>query len=339
MIEVSFCIPTYNRAIKCINLVKEILTIDNQNIEVIVSDNYSTDDTVFLLNQIQDERLFIYKMIENKGSLLNTYNTFSKAKGRYIYFTTDKDFLNSSMINSFINFLSKNKNLSCGYCEKSITTNNEIYTKGFNAIYRIGYIGNHPSGYFFNRKILESISYQENLFNKEFVGEFALDFILSELAMKGDIGIFHEDFTIHLFNNSDASKDKSLTIKGIHTNAFYTPESRLKILVNQVVHLNTLELLADEKKKLIMKLFFRGLINSTIVYKNILRNKNICEHYYLKPRNISILEIFSIALNFYVRFLIKTKSFRKQINLNVFNFTYYLFKLLIEKIVKRLKKC
>lgn len=338
MKKLSICIPTYNRSDKCLRLVNEILKSDNQNIEIIVSDNCSTDNTFELLQQIDDKRLFLYQMKENLGSLLNIYTTFSKATGEFIYFTTDKDFINIANIDEFMLFLESNKNLSCGYCEYSPKSElaNETYLQGFEAINKIGYICQHPSGYFFHREKLESLKYTEKFSDKEFVGEFALDFIIAELACKGNVGIFHKGFTIPQDNN-DAANDKSLSIKGINVNAFYTPQARLNITINQTIHINSLELSSEEKKMLSMKIFIDGLINATYGYKNILKNKNICAHYYLKSRNIYILEMIIIASNFYFEYLQKTKFERKESNLNTLRFTFYLFSIVIKKITKRFK--
>ena len=115
---ISFCIPTYNRAPQCIRLVKEILKSQNEDIEVVVSDNCSTDETLALLRKIKDKRLFILTSVQNKDSLLNGLNCLSKASGKYIYFTTDKDMVNFSNIDAFVLFLKGNR-VSCGYCEFS----------------------------------------------------------------------------------------------------------------------------------------------------------------------------------------------------------------------------
>lgn len=338
MNKLSICIPTYNRSDKCLRLVNEILKSSNQNIEIIVSDNCSTDDTFELLQQIDDKRLFIYQMKENIGSLLNIYTTFSKATGEFIYFTTDKDFINISNIDEFMLFLEANENLSCGYCEYSPKSEaiNEIYPQGFEAINRIGYIGHHPSGYFFQREKLESINYIEKFSDKKFVGEFFLDFILVELSYKGDAGVFCKELTIPQDNN-DAAHDKSLSIRGMNINAYYTPQSRLNMTINQTIHVNSLDLLLEEKKSLIVSIFRRGLINATFGYRNILINKNICEHYHLKSRKVGIWEIGLISINFYMKYLQKTNFERNQNGLSFMHFNFYFFDFVFKKIVKIVK--
>jgi hypothetical protein len=43
-IILSFCIPTYNRALRVYELVQNLLSYPNSNIEVVVLDNFSTPD-------------------------------------------------------------------------------------------------------------------------------------------------------------------------------------------------------------------------------------------------------------------------------------------------------
>jgi glycosyltransferase involved in cell wall biosynthesis len=336
MKELSFCIPTYNRSTQCIKLVKEILTSKNENIEVIVSDNCSSDDTILLLKQIKDKRLCLYQSKVNNGSLFNIFNTFSKARGKYIYFTTDKDFIKASNIDSFISFLQDNKNLSCGYCEYFPKTGSadKIYLQGFEAVNKVGYTGRHPSGYFFHREKLENMNYIEKFSDIASAGGFFFDFILAELALKGSAAIFYKQLTIPQSNN-DAAKDKSLSIKGMHINAYYAPDSRLRITVNQTIHINSLRLSLEEKRLLISKIFMFGLINATYGFKKILNNKNICEHYYLEKRNVTFLEMTWIGLNFYRKYLNQTKLTRKENNVS---FNFYIFKLALNKILKRLNR-
>lgn len=337
MIKLSFCIPTYNRSEKCLRLVKEILSVNNENIEVIVSDNCSSDQTVTLLKQINDNRLVIFQNEQNNGSMFNIYNSFSKAKGEYLYFTTDKDFINIKNLDLFLSFLSESENLSCGYCSyhSDFDGINKIYLQGYEALDKVGYLGWHPSGYFFNREQLESIPYQQKYSDKNFVGEFFLDFILAELALMGNIGVFNKSLTLPQ-DNGEASGDKSLSIKGMNLNAYYTPKERLKISINQSIHINGLKLSYNEKKEMLLKIFIRGLVNATYGYRNILNNKNICEHYHLETQSLGIYKLLLIAVNFYIKYLKNTKIIRINNKLGVLNFNLLLFIKFVDKIIQRL---
>ena len=337
MVKLSFCIPTYNRVEHLKKLVQEILSCDDPDIEVVVTDNCSTDNTLAYLATIDDKRLHVYSNKINQGSLLNTFNVLGKATGKYIYFSTDKDFINSSNIITFKIFLLENDNISCGYCEyfpKSNATN-QIFKKGFEAVSNMGYLGSHPSGYFFNKEMLESTNYLLRFSNKDLVGEFASDFIFAELALMGNVAVFNKELTIPQTNN-DAAKDKSLSINGNSSDAFFAPASRLKMAINHTKHINQLQLSVDEKKKLMLKVFISGLFSSTFGYKAVLKDIAICEHYHIKPRNVGIFENIVTAWNFYEKYydgaeLIETKN-----RLNKFIFGFDLAKIIFSKITNKL---
>jgi glycosyltransferase involved in cell wall biosynthesis len=332
---ISFCIPTYNRAPQCIRLVKEILKSQNEDFEVIVADNCSTDDTVALLRKIQDKRLFIHAATHNKGSFFNGLNSFSKAKGKYIYFTTDKDMIDFSNIDSFVLFL-KGNDISCGYCEYSPKPESidRIYPQGYDAIHNVGYLGRHPSGSFFNREKLEELNYLERFSDYEFVGEFAVDYMLSELASKGNAGIFRKQLTISQAA-SEAAIDRSLTIIGLNKNAYYTPDARLKTTVNQTIHISSLKISLKDKEKLIVKIFMTGLINATFGYKNLLRNGDICEHYHLESRKMMYWELIWAGFGFYKKYLERTKPNRQAANLHMIKLSYYVVRVALGRVAKR----
>ena len=66
-ILLSICIPTYNRADIVYECVKECLKISGDDIEVVVNDNCSTDDTKGKLEKIVDKRFRYYRNNENIG--------------------------------------------------------------------------------------------------------------------------------------------------------------------------------------------------------------------------------------------------------------------------------
>lgn len=335
MVKLSFCIPTYNRAKTLISLVERILSKDDEEIEIIISDNASSDNTLQLLKDINDNRLFVYTNEINQGTLLNTYKAFSKATGEYIIFLTDKDNIDSEYINDFKLFI-YNNNLSCGYCEyiPQLNTENKIFERGFESLSNVAYLCIHPSGYFFNRKYLNEINYLQKYSNKDVVGEFAFEFIFAELVMKDKSGIFNKQLILPQ-KTTDAAKDKSLSIKGTTVNAYYMPTARLNIALNFSKHVNSLALNNIEKKKMIFKIFTTGLYNATFVYKTILSNKQICEHYYLEPRTINKFELLEIAFKYNKEFFQNNEIFKYKY-LNMIFYDFLLFKNILEKLVKKL---
>jgi glycosyltransferase involved in cell wall biosynthesis len=64
---VSIGIPTYNRRQYAIRAVNSVLSQTYANIEVVVSDNASTDDTIKHLSTIQDHGCPVKSRIESVG--------------------------------------------------------------------------------------------------------------------------------------------------------------------------------------------------------------------------------------------------------------------------------
>ena len=98
---ISLCIPTYNRASLLNAALRQIsgqwAEEFEDHIEIIVSDNSSTDDTLGVLQKFaaQFPRIFlrIHLSSENKGPDANIYQTVQMAHGVFVYILSDDDLL------------------------------------------------------------------------------------------------------------------------------------------------------------------------------------------------------------------------------------------------------
>lgn len=89
--RISVCIATYNGAqyIKA-----QLVSIVNQleeDDEIIVSDDSSTDNTVEIIRQFNDNRIKIYTGNRFKSPILNFEYAISKATGKYIFLSDQDD--------------------------------------------------------------------------------------------------------------------------------------------------------------------------------------------------------------------------------------------------------
>ena len=87
---ISFLLCTRNRAETARGCVLHLLGSARTDIEVIVRDNCSSDDTVALLREIKDDRLKIRVAPENQGTL-NFFEISKLAKGEIVTWLSDED--------------------------------------------------------------------------------------------------------------------------------------------------------------------------------------------------------------------------------------------------------
>jgi glycosyltransferase involved in cell wall biosynthesis len=65
--KVSVIIPMYNREKTIRRAIDSVLSQSYKNIEIIVIDDASTDSSVAIVNEYQDERLQLIQFQENSG--------------------------------------------------------------------------------------------------------------------------------------------------------------------------------------------------------------------------------------------------------------------------------
>lgn len=99
---VSILIPTYNRADYLGEAIDSALAQTYKNIEIIVHDDASTDDTPNLLKKCSDPRLRIIRTEDNHGMLGGWNYIVTKAKGEYIKFLASDDLLEPTCVEELV---------------------------------------------------------------------------------------------------------------------------------------------------------------------------------------------------------------------------------------------
>jgi glycosyltransferase involved in cell wall biosynthesis len=297
----SICIPTYNRIEKLQKLVLNILSYPLQDIEVVVVNNNSTDDTLEKLSQIKDARLSIYSNDENIGGMRNIVMSLSKGTGLYTLFFIDKDWIEIANLSRLISLLSEHKNILCGYCELDILKEkpDEYFHAGFDGVKNLGYLSRHPSGYFFKTSNLHNLPLFKKFIAEKDGFDFCIDLLCTELAAIGESCIIH--FPLAFSANFTAKYDSKPPIKTYSytkDNIFFHPKQRMNELYRYASHSLTLDISGKGKKKLMFDLFLKELLASTLGYKGILSNKSICFHYNINSENISMLRLVLIDIEY-----------------------------------------
>jgi glycosyltransferase involved in cell wall biosynthesis len=87
---VSFIIPTYNRAAHITNAIQSVLAQTDPDLEIIVVDDGSTDDTADVVRRISDDRVH-YVLQENRERGAARNHGVREARGSYVYFLDSDD--------------------------------------------------------------------------------------------------------------------------------------------------------------------------------------------------------------------------------------------------------
>jgi len=112
--KVSICIPTYNSEMY---LEETLFSIENQtysNIEVIISDNCSTDNTIALIKKFAAKNNWTYILNEqNIGAGLNMNKLITSATGEFIAIYHSDDVYDSEIVSKSVSFLTTSP--ECGF--------------------------------------------------------------------------------------------------------------------------------------------------------------------------------------------------------------------------------
>lgn len=91
--KISVITPTYNRSAMLSQAIESVLSQTYQNFELIIVDDYSTDDTEIAVQKyITDSRVKYYKNARNMGPGYNRNFGFNRSNGDYLVFLDDDDY-------------------------------------------------------------------------------------------------------------------------------------------------------------------------------------------------------------------------------------------------------
>ena len=116
--KISVIIPTYNRAKSIIHSIKSVLTQTYHNLEVIIIDDCSNDNTESLISKLEDKRIKYIKLKENKGANFARNLGIKLSTGKYITFQDSDDIYRRDKIEKqYLNIIKQNSDFDfCQFC-------------------------------------------------------------------------------------------------------------------------------------------------------------------------------------------------------------------------------
>ena len=104
---VSIIIPTFNREKELKRSVNSVFNQTYTNWEICIVDNFSSDNTVQIINNYEDQRIKLY-MIENNGIIAASRNLGIKnANGKYLAFLDSDDWWEETKLEESVNVLER----------------------------------------------------------------------------------------------------------------------------------------------------------------------------------------------------------------------------------------
>ncbi len=284
--KLSFCIPTYNRGQRVFECVTHILKHPSKEIEVVVCDNNSPDNTKEILKKIKDKRFKYHKNKTNLGFSKNLIKVLKKAKGEFLFLLSDEDLVNIKIIKQLLRTNSK-----IGVVYGSIKNNNRYYYKFKNKLVKekenkLKFIFNHRymSGIILNSKYLNFEEAKKFENKKEFY--YPHVFFILQCLEKGPLFTFKDVFCF-------MGKIEKSFMSEINKKKYYHIENRLLQLKLDLEILRYFKINYNKSKPLNKILVY--YISSSILFS--LRREKIKTIYnYYKELKKTDLDINSLKI-------------------------------------------
>ena len=105
---ISVIIPTYNRGRLIERSIRSVLNQSYSNLELIIVDDCSTDNTKEVIDGIKDERIRYIRLEEKHNADYARNIVIDEAKGEYVAFQDSDDFWHEDKLEKQLDFLIKN---------------------------------------------------------------------------------------------------------------------------------------------------------------------------------------------------------------------------------------
>lgn len=320
---ISFCIPVFNQVELVKKLVTQILTYKNNDIEIVISDDCSSENIEGMLNEFNDCRVKYYRNKDNLGHDLNIIQTFRRASSNYGFLLRTRDGVVVDNVEKIVEVLRLNPNIS-------YLTGDALDEEGK---YRIRYAKEqliidplncinahfslyiHPSGSIYNIGLL-NLDAIEALINNTIhnkYGFIAHNLMRLSLALNGQFCIL--DYPTWVYTNTEKAKDVAVN-KLTNGNSVYSSELILQRFITELEWVNYL---MNNQKVLfvesLLKLFKLYLYLITWGQKRNNTNPGIKAHYQIVTRKSDIKKDTGALYGILESFLSKSSFSNEELKL------------------------
>lgn len=291
MYLLGICIASYNRKDVLIPDLKSYFSLNDMRFKVIVQDDGSNNGTLEELELINDTRLSLRRNPQNLGALPNAKAALSNNYDcEYVLNLNDKDRIDSNVLPLFLDFLEKVRP-QYGYVVPFGNRDRRYihYTRGRDAIRNLGYLSDHPSGYFWKTTLFESETQSGYYLKMNSRFDYQFDVLLAHCAVEFDgYKVFYPLITPGVFRK-ELSTVKTATYT--EDTLFFGVKKRLETFAIYLEDLYSLNIALKDKHYLSFQLLQRTLYFLTVYFRAALGSEGTCYHYNLKKRLVKFPEL------------------------------------------------
>ena len=284
---VSVIIPTYNRAYLIEQAIYSVLNQTYPNIELIIVDDASNDNTESIIKNFNDARISCIKQKQHAGAAAARNKGILESRGEFISFLDSDDTINPEKIQKQVNaILNADEDVAAVYC-------------GLNLID------------FKTKEIIGQSIHKKNFYNNFKNGKFILTpttgTILARKDAIVDIGGFDERLPAHQDTELAirfCQKYNYLLLEEFLVNAVKNHDQISSVSKN---HIKGKEIIFEKHKKFLSKHILYGLCKQIANYYIISGNSSKAIFYIkeaLKLKPFKLLTLFQIILiTFFPKYL------------------------------------
>ncbi len=310
--KVSIIVPIYNAQIFLKKLIENLTNQTYKNIEIILVNDGSTDNSLTICNELQKHDSRIKVIDKENGGVSSARNKgIEVSNGDYVTFVDSDDNIDEDYIRKMVeNIEDECCLIKCNYRNKlkEEKLNRDKYLEKIIS----GEILGVCWGYLFRKDLLEDIYFDEKTSYME-----DTVFIIQYLLRIKNVKIIDNDLYIHNYNLESLTVSRNDIEKKID-GYLYSINKIKKILIQENIYSDKYDKYLDRRKIKIVEAEFAKVKDIEII-KRLLNNQNI----------IDVINLSNINLKYksFIR-LLKYKKYQKIV-------FYIKIRNLIKKLVKR----
>jgi glycosyltransferase involved in cell wall biosynthesis len=283
---VSICIPTYNAGEFFEACLQSALSQTYMNVEILISDDGSSDDTLKIAEQYQKQFSHIRLVQNASGGMVNNWNNcIEEAKGEWIKFLFQDDVLKPDCIEKMLS-VCLTYNVDIGLCRREFIIHNDVpkivrinfkyvlirpervfddltyispqqLAEGVSENLRQNILG-EPTCYLFHKRIFA----HTGMFNKEYKQVVDYEFII-RLGLKRGLAFTNEVLALFRVHNKSESSANSKINKAMQSKHIAAVTGDQILLLYNFLHNPEFELIkqkvgADNLALYIKYLYYSG---------------------------------------------------------------------------------